>query len=65
MQAFVRFLKRQSPPPQLPCFGHGWIMGKNGKPWHPCRSQDELLTELSTTKKGKPWLSKALQRLFP
>ena len=32
-------------------YGH-WarvrIMGEDGKRWHPCRSQDELLAELST-----------------
>lgn len=33
-------------------YGHGWIMGKDGKRWHPCRSQDELLADLSTTKQG-------------
>ncbi|EGT7744676.1 DUF2724 domain-containing protein, partial [Salmonella enterica subsp. enterica serovar Brancaster] len=36
----------------------------DGKRWHPCRSQDELLADLSTTKQGKSWLLKALQRLF-
>ncbi|WP_455427511.1 phage filamentation protein Fil family protein [Dryocola sp. LX212] len=35
MQAFVRFLKRQSPPPQLPSFGHGWIALPDGEKWHP------------------------------
>jgi hypothetical protein len=45
-------------------FGHGWIAGKDGKRWHPSRSQDELLAELTTTKQGKPWLLKALRRLF-
>ena len=28
--------------------GHGWIIGKDGKRWHPCRSQDALLADLST-----------------
>ena len=51
------------PSPAMHC-GHGWIMGKDGKRWHPCRSQDALLAELSTTKKRKSWLSKALRRLF-
>jgi len=64
MQAFVCYLKRQSPPPQQPSFGHGWIMGKDGKYWHPCHAQNELLAELSTTKQDKSWLSKALRRLF-
>jgi hypothetical protein len=31
--------------------GHGWIMGKDGKRWHPCRSQDALLADLSTINK--------------
>ncbi|HCB0547229.1 TPA: DUF2724 domain-containing protein [Klebsiella pneumoniae] len=45
-------------------YGHGWIMGKDGKRWYPCRSQDELMADLSTTKQGKSWLLKALRRLF-
>ncbi|KWZ91071.1 hypothetical protein HMPREF3212_02227 [Citrobacter freundii] len=44
--------------------GHGWIMGKDGKRWHPCRTQNALLDELSTKKQGKPWLLKAMLRLF-
>ncbi|WP_369008442.1 phage filamentation protein Fil family protein [Enterococcus faecalis] len=44
--------------------GHGWIIGKDGKRWHPSRSQEELLAGLTTTKQVKPWLLKALQRLF-
>ncbi|WP_256660367.1 phage filamentation protein Fil family protein [Klebsiella quasipneumoniae] len=44
--------------------GHGWIIAKGGKRWHPCRSQDALLADLSTIKQGKPWLLKVLQRLF-
>lgn len=39
-------------------------MGTDGKRWHPFRSQDALLADLSTTKQGKPWLSKAILRLF-
>lgn len=38
-------LKRQS---QLPAHGHGWITGKNGKRWHPCHGQQQLLNELTT-----------------
>ncbi|HCY3432273.1 TPA: DUF2724 domain-containing protein [Klebsiella variicola] len=43
---------------------HGWIIGKDGKRWHPCRSQDALLADLSTIQQRKPWLLKVLQRLF-
>ncbi|HCL6723587.1 TPA: DUF2724 domain-containing protein [Citrobacter freundii] len=50
--SFASLLVKQSP--AMHC-GHGWIMGKDGKRWHPCRSQDVLLTELSTTKKEKSW----------
>ncbi|MGG2471292.1 phage filamentation protein Fil family protein [Enterobacter hormaechei] len=44
--------------------GHGWIIGKDGKRWHPSRSQEELLAGLNTTKQVKPWLLKVLLRLF-
>ncbi|HEM8518217.1 TPA: DUF2724 domain-containing protein [Citrobacter amalonaticus] len=50
--SFASLLVRQSP--AMHC-GHGWIMGKDGKRWHPCRTQNALLDELSTTKKGKSW----------
>ncbi|MBK0000206.1 phage filamentation protein Fil family protein [Erwinia sp. S38] len=40
-------LKRQS---QSPSYGHGWIMGKDGKRWHPCHCQKALLRDLSTRK---------------
>ena len=59
--SIASLLVKQSPSPH---FGHGWIMGKDGKRWHPSRSQDELLAGLTTTKRGKPWLLKALRRLF-
>lgn len=58
--SFASLLVKKSPGMH---FGHGWIVGKDGKRWHPSRSQAELLAGLSTTKKGKPWLLKALQRL--
>lgn len=38
-------LKKQSPSMS---YGDGWIMGENGKPWHPCKSQQTLLKGLST-----------------
>ncbi|EBS2696399.1 DUF2724 domain-containing protein, partial [Salmonella enterica subsp. enterica serovar Newport] len=47
--SFASLLVKQSP--AMHC-GHGWIMGKDGKRWHPCRSQDALLAELSTKKQG-------------
>ena len=60
--SFASLLVKQSPAMH---YGHGWIMGEDGKRWHPCRSQDELLlAELSTKKWGNKWLLKALRRLF-
>lgn len=59
--SFASLLVKQSP--AMHC-GHGWIMVKDGKRWHPCRSQDALLADLSTIQQGKPWLLKVLQRLF-
>lgn len=37
--SFASLLVKQSPAMH---YGHGWIMGEDGKRWHPCRSQDEL-----------------------
>ncbi|PCF09735.1 hypothetical protein CE180_29950 [Klebsiella pneumoniae] len=45
-------------------YGPGWIMGEEGKRLKPCRSQEELLAELSSKKQGNIWLLKALRRLF-
>ncbi len=59
--SFASLLVKQSP--SMHC-GHGWIIGKGGKRWHPCHSQNVLLNELSTTKKRKTWLLKAMLRLF-
>ncbi|WP_449544634.1 phage filamentation protein Fil family protein [Lelliottia amnigena] len=59
--SFASLLVKKSPGMH---FGHGWIMGKDGKRWHPCRSQDALLADLSTIQQGKPWLLKVLQQLF-
>jgi len=42
-------LKRQN---QLPALGHGWIMGKDGRRWHPSNNQQPLLSELSTKRRG-------------
>ena len=59
--SFASLLVEQSPAMH---YGHGWIMGEDGKRWHPCRSQDELLAELSTKKRGNKCLLKALRRLL-
>ncbi|ECE6900447.1 DUF2724 domain-containing protein [Salmonella enterica subsp. diarizonae] len=59
--SFASLLVKQSP--AMHC-GHGWIMGKDSKRWHPCHSQDALLAELSTRKQRKSWLLKTLRRLF-
>ncbi|MGX9275941.1 phage filamentation protein Fil family protein [Pantoea ananatis] len=42
-------LKRRSP---SVAYDNGWIMGENGKPWHPSNSQKQLLHGL--TNKRKP-----------
>lgn len=47
--SFASLLVKQSP--AMHC-GHGWIMGKDGKRWHPSRSQDALLADLSTIQQG-------------
>ena len=59
--SFASLLVKQSPAMH---YGHGWIMGEDGRRWHPCCSQNELLVELSTKKRGHEWLLKALRRLF-
>ncbi|EMX9222112.1 phage filamentation protein Fil family protein [Citrobacter koseri] len=53
--SFASLLIKQSPAMH---YGHGWIMGKDGKRWHPCRSQDELLEGLTSNRKKMSWLSK-------
>lgn len=35
MKPFVTYLKRQSPPQQLPSFTNGWIELQNGQRWNP------------------------------
>lgn len=35
MFVFVNFLKRQSPSPQFPSFGHGAIGLPDGRRWNP------------------------------
>lgn len=44
-------------------YSHGWILGEDGKRWHPCNSQADLLAGLSTRKREKSWLSKLLNYL--
>lgn len=58
--SFASLLKKQSPSMH---YGHGWIMGEDGKRWHPCRSQSDLLVGLSTRQQGESWLSKLLKCL--
>lgn len=59
--SFASLLKKRSPSMH---YGHGWITGKDGKRWHPSRSQADLLADLSTQKQGESWLSKLFPRLF-
>ena len=59
--SFASLLKKQSPGMH---YGHGWIAGKDGKRWHPSRSQADLLAGLSNQKQGESWLSKLFPRLF-
>ncbi|EEQ1710366.1 TPA: DUF2724 domain-containing protein [Escherichia coli] len=59
--SFASLLVKQNPGMH---YGHGWIAGKDGKRWHPCRSQSDLLAGLSTQKLGESWLSKLFPRLF-
>ncbi|HAS1942383.1 TPA: DUF2724 domain-containing protein [Enterobacter asburiae] len=59
--SFASLLVKQSPGMH---FGHGWIADKDGKRWHPSRSQSDLLADLSTQKQGKSWLSKLFPRMF-
>lgn len=47
--SFASLLIKQSPAMH---YGHGWIAGDNGKRWHPCRDQSELLNGLKS-KSGK------------
>ncbi|HDT5144895.1 TPA: DUF2724 domain-containing protein [Klebsiella michiganensis] len=59
--SFASLLVKQSPGMH---YSHGWIQGKDGKRWHPSRSQADLLANLSTQKQGESWLSKLFPRLF-
>ncbi|EOX8909417.1 phage filamentation protein Fil family protein [Enterobacter hormaechei subsp. xiangfangensis] len=50
------------PSPAMHC-GHGWIIGSDGKRWHPSRSQADLLAGLSSRKQEKSWLLKLCRKL--
>ncbi|MFU9138006.1 phage filamentation protein Fil family protein [Erwinia tasmaniensis] len=54
MISFAAHLKRQSPSMS---YGNGWIMGENGRRWHPVLSQQVQVKE----SRGKSWLSRAIQ----
>ncbi|MFB4411745.1 phage filamentation protein Fil family protein [Pantoea sp. ANP04] len=58
MISFAAHLKRQSPSMS---YGNGWIMGENGRPWHPCKNQQELLKSITTKRDG---YSHRLRRIF-
>lgn len=45
--SFASLLVKQSPAMH---YGHGWIIGKDGKRWHPSRNQSELLNGLTGKK---------------
>ncbi|WNY81927.1 DUF2724 domain-containing protein [Cronobacter dublinensis] len=46
--SFASLLKKQSPSKH---YGHGWIVGKQGKRWHPSRDQSALLNSLRNSAK--------------
>ncbi|EJP6416612.1 TPA: phage filamentation protein Fil family protein [Enterobacter hormaechei] len=50
------------PSPAMHC-GHGWIIGQDGKRWHPSRSQADLLAGLSSQKKRGSWLLNLCRKL--
>lgn len=46
--SFASLLVKQSPSMH---YGHGWIVGENGRRWHPSRDQSALLNSLRAGKK--------------
>lgn len=58
--SFASLLVKQSP--AMHC-GHGWIIGTDGKRWHPSRSQADLLADLSSRQKEDSWLLKLCRKL--
>jgi len=59
--SFASLLVKQSPSMH---FGHGWVIGEDGKRWHPCNSQSQLLSGLSRKKRRTLWPLKVLRQLF-
>ncbi|MCX8962732.1 phage filamentation protein Fil family protein [Erwinia psidii] len=53
--SMASLLKRQSPSVS---YGHGWIMGEDGKRWHPVLSEKKSAVNKKTKKRGQLWLSK-------
>lgn len=58
--SFASLLVKQSP--AMHC-GHGWIIGTDGKRWHPSRSQADLLAGLSSHEKEDSWLLSLCRKL--
>lgn len=56
--SFASLLVKQSPAMH---YGHGWIVGENGKRWHPVRSQPKAKP---VSFKEASWLSKLFPQLF-
>lgn len=44
-------------------YGHGWIIGADGKRWQPSRSQADLLADLPSRKKEDLWLLNLCRKL--
>lgn len=55
MISFAARLKKKSPSMS---YGHGWIVGIDGKRFHPSHSHSDLLEALTTRKKVNIWQSK-------
>lgn len=47
-----------------PSYGHGWIMGQDGRRWHPSNNQAELLAGLTGNGRKKKWQLKVKTLLF-
>nr|WP_255360069.1 phage filamentation protein Fil family protein [Pantoea sp. At-9b] len=41
-------------------YGHGWIMGEDGKRWNPAAPSSSGAKSQALPKRGKSWLSKAI-----
>lgn len=53
--SMASLLKRRSPSAS---YGHGWIMGEDGKRWHPVLSEKQSAVNEQARKRGKTWLLK-------